>query len=397
MGSSTLDVVTVGGGLGASACAASMARSGMRVLVLEKETQFRDRVRGEYLAPWGVAEARELGVEAQLLETCATQVPWIDMGFGPRNLVETTSQQLAALSFFHPEMQEALLAEAESSGAEVRRGVAVTRIQPGTNPSVVATSNGREERIPARMIVAADGRGSPARKWMGFTAEKNQQPFHFAGVLLTGVCTRKDMGTFVFNPEFGLVGGIVPQGGDRFRGYLGYPTNGSFTLQGSDKFGTFLAESRKVGPMFIECYAQAQSLGPLASFDAGDVWIDHPYRDGVALIGEAAATSDPSFGQGMSLTLRDVRVLRDALLSHSDWDQAGHLYAEQHDIYFHRLHTVCCWLRNLFQEQGAETDARRQKAMPRIAEDLSRVPDHLFGGPELPMDEKVRARFFGEC
>jgi len=25
------------------------------------------------------------------------------------------------------------------------------------------------------------------------------------------------------------------------------------------------------------------------------------------------------------------------------------------------------------------------------------VPDHLFGGPELPMDETVRARFFGEC
>jgi flavin-dependent dehydrogenase len=214
-----------------------MARSGVRVLVLEKETQFRDRVRGEYLAPWGVAEARELCVEAQLLVTCATQVPWIDMGFGPRNLVETTSQQLAALSFFHPEMQEALLAEAESAGAEVRRGVAVTSIQPGTNPSVVVTSNGREERIPARMIVAADGRGSPARKWMGFTAEKNQQPFYFAGVLLTGVSTRKNMGTFVFNPEFGLVGGIVPQGSDRFRGYLGYPANGSFTLQGSDKFG----------------------------------------------------------------------------------------------------------------------------------------------------------------
>ena len=61
MGSSTFDVVTVGGGLGASACAASMARSGMRVLVLEKETQFKDRVRGEYIATWGVAEARELG------------------------------------------------------------------------------------------------------------------------------------------------------------------------------------------------------------------------------------------------------------------------------------------------------------------------------------------------
>jgi 2-polyprenyl-6-methoxyphenol hydroxylase-like FAD-dependent oxidoreductase len=124
--------------------------------------------------------------------------------------------------------------------------------------------------------------------------------------------------------------------------------------------------------------------------------VDHPYRDGVVLIGEAAAVSDPSFGQGMSLTLRDARVLRDALLKNSDWGQAGHLYAEQHDIYYQRIRTVSCWFRSLFQEQGAEADARRQKAMPRILEDGSRVPDHLFSGPELPMDEGVRARFFGE-
>jgi 2-polyprenyl-6-methoxyphenol hydroxylase-like FAD-dependent oxidoreductase len=124
---------------------------------------------------------------------------------------------------------------------------------------------------------------------------------------------------------------------------------------------------------------------------------DHPYRNGVALIGEAAAVSDPSFGQGMSLTLRDARVLRDVLLADSDWEQAGHRYAEQHDRYFQAIHTVCGWFRSLFQEQGPAADARRQKAMPKILEDSARVPDHLFGGPELPLDDTVRARFFGEC
>ena len=73
-----------------------------------------------------------------------------------------------------------------------------------------------------------------------------------------------------------------------------------------------------------ESYAQAKAIGPLAAFDAGESWVDHPYRDGVALLGDAAGTSDPAFGQGMATTLRDARVLRDALLGHSDWDQAGH-------------------------------------------------------------------------
>ncbi|MGH8094437.1 MAG: FAD-dependent oxidoreductase, partial [Chthoniobacterales bacterium] len=135
---------------------------------------------------------------------------------------------------------------------------------------------------------------------------------------------------------------------------------------------------------------------PLASFETNDSWVDHPYKDGVALIGDAAATSDPCFGQGMSLTMRDVRVLRDSLIASSDWDCAGHSYAEQHDTYFHRCHKACVMLRTVFQEQTPEAALIRQRAMPLIAEDPTRVPDHLIGGPELPVDDAVRARFFGE-
>jgi hypothetical protein len=60
------------------------------------------------------------------------------------------------------------------------------------------------------------------------------------------------------------------------------------------------------------------------------------------------------------------------------------------------MRKVCGWLRTLFQDPGPEAQTLRQRAMPKIAEDQSRVPDHLFGGPELPHDETVRARLFGE-
>ena len=66
--------------------------------------------------------------------------------------------------------------------------------------------------------------------------------------------------------------------------------------------------------------------------------MNHPYRDGVALLGDAAAASDPTHGQGLSLTLRDARVLRDHLLRSSDWDAAGNAYAVEHDGYTDRLH-----------------------------------------------------------
>ena len=397
MTTSSFDVVTVGGGLAASSFARSMAERGAKVLILEQEERFRDRVRGEYVVPWGVVEARELGVLDVLRRDCAREIPWIDMGFGLRDLTTTTPQQLPGLSFSHPEMQEALLAAAEKSGAVVRRGVCVQNIEPGSRPQVVARKNGHAETISARLVVSADGRNSAARKWLGFTTKKSGDPFVFSGVLLSGVSAREDVGWFIFNPELGSIGALVPQGRGRFRAYFGYPSSSGYRLNGKDSIPLFLSESRKVAPVFGEFYSRAQDIGPLASFDGGDFWVEHPYRNGVALLGDAAGTTDPSFGQGMSLSLRDARTLRDALLANSDWDVAGHHYAERHDGYYQRCRTASGWLRAIFQEQTPEADARRQRALPLIAQDLSRVPDHLFSGPEMPLDDAVRARFFGEC
>ena len=60
------DVVIAGAGIGGSALATVLARAGLAVLVLEKETAYRDRVRGEWIAPWGVVEAQRLGLYAAL-------------------------------------------------------------------------------------------------------------------------------------------------------------------------------------------------------------------------------------------------------------------------------------------------------------------------------------------
>jgi hypothetical protein len=35
--------------------------------------------------------------------------------------------------------------------------------------------------------------------------------------------------------------------------------------------------------------------------------------------------------------------------------------------------------------------------MPLIAQDPTRLADHIYSGPDLPAGETVRLRFFGEC
>src|SRR4029450_6571339 len=62
----SFEVVVIGGGIAGNALATVLARAGKAVLVLERSTVYRDRVRGELFQPWGVAEARRLGLHEVL-------------------------------------------------------------------------------------------------------------------------------------------------------------------------------------------------------------------------------------------------------------------------------------------------------------------------------------------
>jgi menaquinone-9 beta-reductase len=375
--------------------AKAMAGRGAKVLVLEREKQFKDRVRGEGVTPWGVAEANELGICGLLKEKCALEVPYVETGSGLRDLRTTTVQQLPLLSFPHQVMQETLLVAAGNAGAEVRRGVSVEHIESGAEPAVVMDGHSHE-RLSARLVVAADGRGSAARIWAGFPVCEQVNGYYMAGVLLTSVRASTETIYFVFNPELGTCIGLIPLVGDRFRAYFMYPKTMGYRLQGESMLSLFICESAKAYTPIADYYADAKSIGPLASFDVSDCWVEHPYRDGVVLVGDAAATSDPTYGQGLSFAMRAARVLRDELTNNSNWDAAGHRYAEQHQRYFRACHTVEGWSRTIFQDPSLEAAALRARAMPLIAEDPTRVPDHIFSGPDLPVNDHVGARFFGE-
>jgi menaquinone-9 beta-reductase len=396
------DVITIGGGLGGSALAYALARAGLRVLVLERETKFKDRVRGEQMSTWGVADAQALGILDLLKsEGGAQEMSWWDFYFGPmrvnhRNLIDTTPAGLPNLCFFHPRMQEALIAAAEAAGADVRRGARVTGLQPGAQPSVAFEHEGRDATASARLVVAADGRNSAAARWTGFERHEDRPGLQIAGLLMEHVAAPEDTGSISFNTAAGTGALVFPQGEGVARTYLVSRVDNSERLQGEKDVRRYLEGHRASGgdPGVLE---SAKPAGPLATFDGADSWVPHPYRDGVALVGDAAATSDPAWGQGLSLTVRDVRTLRDALLREDDWNRAGHAYADEHDRCYHTVHTVEGWFATLFYDNSADGDARRARAMPLIAQDRSRIPDSGQSGPDTVDPSKAtRRRFFGE-
>src|SRR4051812_40477601 len=125
------DLIIVGGGLAGAVLAKALAEAGSYVLVLERETIFKDRVRGEAMLCWGVAEARALGIDALLMETCGRETRYLVTQIDglpelpERDLIETSPHRAGIVSFYHPRMQTVMLKAAEAAGATVRRGVTV--------------------------------------------------------------------------------------------------------------------------------------------------------------------------------------------------------------------------------------------------------------------------------
>jgi 2-polyprenyl-6-methoxyphenol hydroxylase-like FAD-dependent oxidoreductase len=108
-------------------------------------------------------------------------------------------------------------------------------------------------------------------------------------------------------------------------------------------------------------------VGPCATFTAEDTWTEIPFADGIVLIGDAAGYNDPNIGQGLSLAMRDVRVLSELLLRSKDWSQiALRPYAEERRERLGRQRRVAATYAALFSTFTEEGKVRRLRFLERV-------------------------------
>ena len=120
------DVIVVGGGISGSTLAGVLARSGLGVLVVEKEARFRDRVRGEATLPWGLADALAMGLGDVLARAGCVELRGLqhydDRRRSALDIFTTHSiDGLPEIGFSHPGLQEEALTWAEGQGATAIR------------------------------------------------------------------------------------------------------------------------------------------------------------------------------------------------------------------------------------------------------------------------------------
>ncbi|HEY2359351.1 MAG TPA: NAD(P)/FAD-dependent oxidoreductase [Phenylobacterium sp.] len=396
------DLCIVGGGIGGSALATVMARTGHSVLLLETSEVFEDRVRGEWIAPWGVRETKLVGLYDLLVGAGGHHVGR-HVTYDESREAEVSEARTLPLSIFaegvpgplclgHPRHCQTLFDAAKAAGADARRGVSVTALRLGANPGLTFEQDGQAVEIEARLIVGADGRTSQVREAAGIMLHQDAPHHWFAGLLIEGAeGWDPDLQAIGTEDDFGFL--AFPQGNGRVRIYGGYALDEAKRFRGPDPARRFLDAFAMRSAPGNQALVAGRPAGPLHSYINADAWTEEPFAPGVVLVGDAAGWNDPIIGLGLSITYRDVRIVSDLLKSSDDWGAAGlfHPYAEERAERMRRLRFAASIQSGLDMEFGEAAKARRQRHFEAGASDPTLG---IHGVAVMAGPEAVPAEFF---
>jgi 2-polyprenyl-6-methoxyphenol hydroxylase-like FAD-dependent oxidoreductase len=360
-------VVIIGGSAGGCFAALLLARAGHEVLVVEKERldiapDVESAARSAYrsTAPHIVqphivlARCRQLLIEhlpdiyEQLLgaglreAAIATQMPSTLADTSPRPGDDQLTMLMTRRSTFDWVLQRALAME---PGVTLRRGVTVTgftarKIEP-PHITGVQTSDGE---LRADLVVDAGGRLSPIDRWLRDIGAR------------TSESSRAECGVAYFSRHYQLREDIAPgpptsrtvEAFDEFTAGIWGADNGTMqvviaplamdhrfkTLKYPEVFSAVLHSIPLFEPWLgaLEPITDVYAMGGVHNTMRRLVMDGTPVATGVAALGDAVCTTNPTLGRGLSVALASAVDLRHVIDVHADDWMSLALAADQRAV-----------------------------------------------------------------
>lgn len=308
-----LDVLVVGAGPAGSLAALVLARAGARVLVVDRETFPREKLCGDTLNPGAVSLLHALGLTGGPLDS---GVPLRGMTLsGPRAVVSAEyGDGRVGRSVRRIDLDQWLLEHAVAAGARFESGLVARHalLRDGRSVHGLALmSRGTAERVsrvPASMVIAADGTRSALARSLGLLRTPASPRRWAFGAYVTGITgVAPDRGEmhvrrgayFGIAPMPGgaanvcVVTGPRPEGRDP-ADIMRRVINADRAIAMRFASATFLGKPRVLGPLA----AEATACGV----------------EGLLLAGDAAGFVDPMTGDGLHLAMRGGILAADAAL-----------------------------------------------------------------------------------
>lgn len=397
----TQDVVIVGGGVAGAGLATVLAQAGHDVTVVERAPRFIDRVRGEFVHPWGVREMTRVG----LLDTAVSRAnarilpcwtKYYDREPGdPYRWSDDFPDIPGSLSVSHPALQQVLFDEAVNAGATSMRPASLADIAwEGDQPKVTIETDAGKMTFTPRLLVGADGTHSVVRKHLGGAGISDPPHHAIGGTIIKGIDLPTDSAhQAYFEGGFAM---IFPQKDDLSRVYYVCSTEQAEMLQHAEA-NVLIDRLRAVLPN--GALQNATIVGPTGFFPNSETLATVTHGPRTVLIGDAAGSNDPSQGHGLSLVFRDIRDIAERLAHTEDCSTIPDAFAEARSRDHEILRAHAQWVAPLSTETGPEIDQLRQRI--ERAQEADPTAGGFAGifatGPAaLIADEKARRHFFGD-
>ncbi len=312
-------VIVVGAGPAGAALAFLLARRGIRVTLIERQTDFAREFRGEVLMPSGIDMLRQMGLGEAFDAVPQVRPEKLDFhvhGRLVRRVELPDFVRAGPRMVSQPHMLEMLVEQgAAYEGFELIRGGTVVDLVMEADRCVGVRLRGRDEPILTDLVVGGDGRTSSVRKRAGLEADADLESFDVVWFKVAPPAHLRDdpaVQVFLRPGQFCLaiptfdgrlqVGWVIQKG--RY---------GDLKQRGSEAWLSDLSQS--VGSVLAEhLMQQRDALGHPFVLDVQCYSLEQWHAAGVVLIGDSAHPMSPVGGQGLNIALRDAVVLANHLV-----------------------------------------------------------------------------------
>lgn len=316
------DVIVVGAGPAGSICAAYLAKSGLDVLLLDKDIFPRDKACGDMLREGIVAHVNHLeAIDA--LDKISTCIRNIKIGSNNGSSVTVPFECYTASRY---QLDKLLVDTAVSWGAEFRQGCRVLDVicERGVAKGVRTRFRGDESEIRSKLVIGADGASSMVAKSLDIMEENPSgiwlsQRAYFKGVKLERALARDQYDAYgVFSFDARLVPGyfwVLPVGKDGVKKGIcnaGVVVCGRDSLVAAElprRFAEWVSSREEIKRMF----QGVKQISPWAGGKLTDITQTMKKAgDGFLLIGDAASLMMPLFNDGLSAAADSAKAAADA-------------------------------------------------------------------------------------
>ncbi len=313
------DVIVVGARAAGAATAMLLARSGLKVLAIDRQAYGSDTLSTHALMRGGVAQLARWGVLPDLVRAGTPAIGRTTFYYGDEAIGIDIKADETVDALYAPRrsvLDRILVDAARASGADVRHGVALVGLTFAHDRRVTGASirdtRGAIYNVSADLVIGADGRHSSVARFVGADTYRRSQHNtatiygYFSGLGNRGFrwFYRPGIGAGAIPTNDGLTCIFVGMAPERFRQEIPAGTKAAFRKILRETSADFATE-----------VSNATQLGPFRGF-AGEVgYFRQSFGPGWALVGDAGYFKDPITAHGITDALRDAERLAQAVAS----------------------------------------------------------------------------------